>query len=144
MKVNSFAKILILPILFGVAASALSVSVTGKWNGHFAAKLAPPQGDKTLTPEAVKQINDIISQISIVLTVKADGTYLAVTKGPKQPDGTTKGKWKLKGKTLTLTPSEKRPPEVGTISADGKSLTMSLPKGMSDHGVKGHAVFSKG
>lgn len=141
---NRIAKLLTLAVFVGASASALTATVTGRWNGHFVAKLVPPQGNKALSSDAVNQIDDILGQIKIILTIKTDGSYVVVTKGPKQPDATTKGTWKLKGKTLTLSPSEKRMGEVGTLSADGKSLTMSLPKGMSDHGVKGHAVFNKG
>ena len=140
---NRFAKLLTLAFLAGLAGSAVSATVTGKWNGHFAAKLVRPADDKQYTPEKVKDINGLLGQIKIILTIRADGTYLVITKGPGQPDASTKGKWKLKGKTLTLTPDEKRAGEVGTVGSDGKTLTMSLPPLMVREGVKGRTVFVK-
>jgi hypothetical protein len=85
----------------------------------------------------------MLSKIKIKLVINAKGTYKATTMVPGQPDQSSNGTWKLAGKKLTLTPSDKRPPEVGTLSANGKTLTLSLPKEMAASGVSGKAVFSR-
>ena len=142
---NRLATLLTSAALMMLATPGLSATVTGKWNGKLAATFAPAQGAGSFTPEQVKSVQGVLNGIKIVLTVSADGTYVAITKGANEQDQTTKGKWTLKGKTLTLTPNGKNPDaEVGTVSADGKSLTMSLPKNMTRSGVSGRAVFTKG
>jgi hypothetical protein len=143
--VTRIAKLFTLALLICASTVALSTPVTGKWTGKLAVRFAPPVSkDTKLSPDFIQNMQKLLDGIRIALTIKADGTYVAVTKGASQKDGKTVGKWTLKGKTLTLTPNEKRPPEIGTVSKDGKTLTMSIPKDMTDHGVKGNAVFTKG
>jgi hypothetical protein len=148
VNVNRIAKFLSLAALVAITVSAYSVTLPGKWVGKLDAKFAVPAGVKQQpTPEQLKAINESLAGIRVTLTIKVDGTYTAVTtyttQGPKPPNQTSKGKWKLKGKTVTLLPGDKRPPEVGTISADGKTLIVPLPKDMAAKGVSGAAVFKK-
>lgn len=130
-------------LTIAIAANSLAASVVGKWSGKFQATYTPPTG-ATVKPEDVKKLNEFLSSVSIIVTIKGDGSYTAITKAPRQPDQASKGSWKLVGKQLTLTPaSSAAARETGTLSADGKSLKMSLPKDMSDHGVKGKAIFKR-
>lgn len=144
VRVNRFAKVLGLLILVSGVASAFSASVVGKWNGRLVATFTPPPTQKGLSADQIKHANVVLASIRIILTIKADGTYAAVTKGSEQEDKKSTGKWTLKGKRLTLLRDEKgASPEVGNLSADGKSLKMSLPKDMTAFGVNGSAVFKK-
>jgi hypothetical protein len=148
--VNRIAKVSSLLGLLLVGVAVQAAAVPGKWVGRLDFKFTPPQNVKPpLTPDQLKGINESLSGIRVTLAIKADGTYTAVTTyaattpGPKRPPQSSKGKWKLKGKTLTLSPDDKRPPEIGTLGADGKTMTVSLPKDMTARGVTGKAVFKK-
>ncbi|MHB8635974.1 MAG: hypothetical protein ACYC96_05825 [Fimbriimonadaceae bacterium] len=142
---NRIARLSVVLTILAFAATGSATTIAGKWTGKLAVKFVPPHTGPTISAEDVKRAQTFLNSIQIILTLSPKGTYVAITKGPQRPDAETKGKWTLKGKKLTLTPSEKnRPPEVGLLAANGKTLTMSLPKDMSEQGVSGHAVFTKG
>lgn len=143
--VKSLAKLSGIALLLVAAGLADCAGVVGTWNGRLNARFVPPaEVQQRITAEQVKQANDVLKSVAIVLTIRSDGTYTAVTKLPKYSDTSSKGKWKLKGKTLTLTPSgDGSQAESGTLGADGKTLTMSLPKRMTATGVSGKAVFRR-
>ncbi len=140
-----FCKLGTILALLALAAMSLSANVVGKWTGHFNARYTPSPNAKTQPkPEMVEGVNKLLAKLVIVLVIDAKGTYTAKTKAAGQPDQSSSGSWKLVGKTLTLTPKDKRAPEVGTLSKDGKSLTVNLPQQMIQEGISGKAVFKKG
>jgi len=144
VPVNRAPKLLALALLLAAVANSFAVVVTGKWVGHLNVKFVPPAGMKPApSPDDIKSVETALKAVTVELTILANGTYKAVTRGTGQEKKPSTGKWKLKGRTLMLTPDDKRPPETGTLSANGKTMTVSLPKDMTLKGMTGNAIFKK-
>jgi hypothetical protein len=144
VNVNRFSKILAMLAMTTLVATAISAPINGKWTGRINAKFSPAAGSKSgISAEQIKKQNELLGKILIILVLDVKGTYTSTSRIPGVQEQVGKGTWKLSGKKLTLVPSDKRTPEVGTLSANGKILTINLPATMSAAGIKGKAIFKK-
>lgn len=124
----------------------------GTWQGRLHAHFNPPrdaaQGSDASTRQAnlakiKKSVEDTLNKMRITLVLKKDHTYAAKTMRKDKTEKSV-GKWKQKGRTVTLIPSDATVPKrVGTLSANGKVMTAPLPKDISAHGITGIISFAK-
>jgi hypothetical protein len=147
---GNMQKALVLMFAGMVLVAGASAQV-GKWNGKLSMKMPA-----ATTPEAKKQQDAIMAQMKqfvIRMDLRADKTVVMSTPavnmgGRTQKASSATGTWKMSGNTLTVTltkadgkpmTKEQAQPQVLTMSADKKTLTMSPPQ--AGGGLK--IVFTK-
>ncbi len=145
------------------AATLVGVSfasqITGKWTGHIKIDLskmkAPAGGEGGGGGGGGRRdpakMAEMMSKMSITLTLNADKTFVRVMKGGRRSDQTQKGTWSQVGNHVTLLVAppagppkntsaprglepnagagSKPKPTVLTLSKDGKSLTGTTMRG---------------
>lgn len=133
--------------------AALSSSVlagsnaAGTWKGHITLDTSKMQKQKD--PKVQAQIMDSLKKaasVTINLTLKPNKTYSATTTGgpvANQPPDT--GTWSQTGNSVTMTSTKKKTPaksdtQTLTMSPNGKTMSLTLPSMM---GIVAKVVFSR-
>ena len=130
--------------------TAIAQSPVGKWTGKLNLKMPEvPAAADANTRQMIEQSMAAVKKMTLHLTFSNDKTYSLFTKGaPAQAGGEQKdnGTWSQSGKNVNIvsTRKDKKPdkPQTMVFSADGKTLTMSLPGGPG--GSAGNIVFKRG
>ncbi|AIE87376.1 hypothetical protein [Fimbriimonas ginsengisoli] len=139
-------------VVFAVAAlgtSALAQSPVGTWSGHLEMSMpAMPANTPPQQRQMATQMMAMAKKMTITLVFNKNKTYTINAKGgmvPANSKGQT-GDWSQSGRTITLK-SPKKPsgmggePQTATLSADGKTITMTPP---THGGPAAKIVFKKG
>jgi hypothetical protein len=120
--------------LFAIALVSLSLAVSpvGKWKGKVGGQMPPLPANAT--PEQKKQydsMKEMVAKIVINLEFKGDKTYSVVVTGSPQKAPPETGTWTQSGNTVTVksTKNGQTRTQPMTMSADGKTITMSPPGG---------------
>jgi hypothetical protein len=135
---------------FFLVVTALAVLATvslaaqnpvGTWKGKVL--LDTSKMPKMTNPDQKKMMDKMLATtraMVITIVMKSDKTYVAtMTGGPNTPpEG---GTWSVKGNTVTMTSKKKGgQSQPFTLSADGKTMSMSLPAMM---GATGKIVLKR-
>ena len=114
--------------LSAFAASAIAGDITGNWKGRIKIDIskiskAPNAAAHSKMMARIPQVQQMV----INLSLKADHTFSESAQGGPSRSGT----WTLNGNTISLATTVngkiQGKPDVFTISANGKSFTMSQP-----------------
>ena len=129
-----------LALLVVGASLSLAQSPVGAWKGKLNIKLPAPKPDATAQQKAeYAKAKAQLAKAVFNLSLKANKTWSLKASGvPMGPNGGEQtGTWALNGKTVTLTgnpnpknPNFTPPPQNANLSADGKTLTITIPGGM--------------
>jgi hypothetical protein len=130
------------------ATLSLAQDPTGSWKGKLNIKFPPPPANATAQQkEGMEKMKAQIAKAVIVLKVNKDKTFsMKASNMPGSPDTEQKGNWSQSGAKITFKDSKQQkmpngqtpPPQTGTLSKDGKTLTFQIPNGM------GTLIFKKG
>ncbi len=118
-----------------LTTSAIAQSPVGSWKGKINMKMPTLPANMPPSSKAmVQQQLAAVQKMVINLTMKKDQTYTVTTTGAPAGAGNQddKGTWKQKGKTITMSSGKKTPngankPQDFILSADGKTLTLTIP-----------------
>ncbi len=134
-------------VFAALSVSVFAAGVVGTWHGKVlidSSKLPPAK-----TPEQQRNMAmalNMVKQVQITMNFKADKTYTASAKGGmiRKQDQSDSGTWSQSGNIVTITPkkkmaTQKQKSENLVMSADGRTMTVTIPSG----GFGGKVVFTK-
>ncbi len=151
-NMNKFLKVSLAVTTAAIMTAAIaSTNVTGAWKGKILLDVS--KMPKAQNPQQQQMMDGVlagIKKMSINLSLNANKTFTMSASGLPQnaPNKKAEGTWTQSGNALTLkitkedgkAPTMKQEPQVITVSADGKTLTM-VPKNAGPMG--GKIVFTR-
>lgn len=137
-----------LALLMLGATLSLASDPTGTWKGKLNIKFPPPPASANAQQKAqMEQMKAQIQKAVLTLTLAKNKTFTMKASGFPAGGGNNeqKGKWSVKGDEVTFkgekdakNPNAPTPPDqIGKLSKDGKTLTITIPNGM------GSIIFKK-
>lgn len=127
-------------------SSIAAPNVVGKWKGKLQVEM--PSLPKDVSPEQKKMMEagmEMIKKISFDLVLKADKTGTMEVKGaPGGQDKKETIKWSQQGEFVTISDPKNAQgqPQKFTVSKDGKTMTLEMPK--QNGRSTGKMVFVRG
>lgn len=118
---------------------SLAQDPTGTWKGKLNIKFpAMPANAPAEQKAQMQKMQAQLQKAVLTLVMKKDKTYSLKSSSEMmsgRPNNEQKGKWSVKGNTVTLSSSSKgpngqgAPDQAATLSKDGKTMTILIPNG---------------